>query len=275
MGIYTPNASTLLYGGPGAGKTALAVSSFWDWRRRKPIANGKIITFGAEDNPALAIPEECRHTDKGTSLRLISPMLDDTQFLEQFDLITRRLILDAQEGNHLDVLVIDGLSEFDLLFEETYGGGGDNFAKWSGLLSQMFSMMMRTSHTSLGCQVIMTARVMEKKKAQQSMRSSIGGDPAYMDFDFYPSMRGSFRLHMPHYFNMVLYMQEKKVYVPEEKHVKVLNVVRNGEYYSKNVWQHEWDQAELPTELHNVMWPELWVQLTTAHKLYDPTKIEA
>ena len=142
MGIYTPNASTLLYGGPGAGKTALAVSSFWDWRRRKSIANGKIITFGAEDNPALAIPEECRHTDKGTSLRLISPMLDDTQFLEQFDLITRRLILDAQEGNHLDVLVIDGLSEFDLLFEETYGGGGDNFAKWSGLLSQMFSMMI-------------------------------------------------------------------------------------------------------------------------------------
>ena len=204
MGTYTPNASTLLYGGPGAGKTALAVSSFWDWRKRESIANGKIITFGAEDNPALAIPEECRHTDKGTSLRLISPMLDDTQFLEQFDLITRRLILDAQEGKHLDVLVIDGLSEFELLFEETYGGGGDNFAKWSGLLSQMFYMMMRSSHTSLGCQVIMTARVMEKKKAQQSMKSSIGGDPAYMDFDFYPSMRGSFRLHMPHYFNMVL-----------------------------------------------------------------------
>ena len=114
-----------------------------------------------------------------------------------------------------------------------------------------------------------------KKKAQQTMRSSIGGDPAYMDFDFYPSMRGSFRLHMPHYFNMVLYMQEKKVYVPDEKHVKVLNVVRNGEYYSKNVWQHEWDQAELPTELYNVMWPELWEQLTTAHELYDPEKIEA
>jgi hypothetical protein len=52
-------------------------------------------------------------------------------------------------------------------------------------------------------------------------------------------------------------------------------VVRNGEYYSKNVWQHEWEQAELPTELHNVMWPELWEQLTTAHELYDPTKIEA
>ena len=83
MSHYTPHASTLLYGLAGSGKTALAVSAFWDWRNRKPICKGKYITFGAEDNPALHIPEEARHTDKGTSLRLTSPMLDDAVFLEQ------------------------------------------------------------------------------------------------------------------------------------------------------------------------------------------------
>ncbi len=29
--------STLLYGGPGVGKTALATSSFWDYKKREPI----------------------------------------------------------------------------------------------------------------------------------------------------------------------------------------------------------------------------------------------
>ncbi len=32
MGLYDPTASVLLYGMGGAGKTPLAVSSFWDWK---------------------------------------------------------------------------------------------------------------------------------------------------------------------------------------------------------------------------------------------------
>ena len=283
MGIYTPNASTLLYGGPGTGKTALAVSSFWDWRKHKRIANGKLITFGGEDNPALMIPEECRQTDKGTSLRLTSPMLDETAFLEQFDLITRRLVLDAREGNNLDVLVIDGLSEFDLLFEETYGGAGEgsSFAKWGALLSQMFSMMMRLSHTSLGCHVIMTARVMEKKSGQQAKQSTVAGDPDWVDFDYYPSMRGSFRLHLPHYFNLVLYMEQKQVRVAEGPRAgesvpaHIVNLVRHGKFYVKNVWQHQLLASKEETQIINPMWPSLWELLTTTTREYNPTVKDA
>lgn len=270
MGKYEPLASTLLYGGPGAGKSALAVSAFWNWRKREQVANGKWITFGAEDNPALMVPEEFRHTEKGTSLRLTSPLLDSQAFLDQFDLISRKLLLDAGQGKHLDVLVIDGLSEFDLLFEETYkGSGGEddsgNFGKWNGLLSQMFSMMMRTTHTALGCHIIMTARVMEKKKAKQTKRATMAGDPGFLDFDYYPSMRGSFRLHMPHYFSMVLYMETRQARVGDKvQPVHIVNMVRNGDFHVKNQWEWPWIQSGRPSSVANPMWPSLWKMIAGA-----------
>ena len=266
---YKPEADTLLYGGPGAGKTALAVSSIWNWKEKKLVVpNGKIITFGIEDNIALDIPEECRHTEKGTSLRLTSPLLDSQEFISRFDLLTRRFLQDAKEGHPLDVLVIDGFSEFDLLYEATYTGQtGDEgtFGKWNGLLTQMFACMMRANHEAMRCPIISTARVMEKKKARTSKTgSTVPGDPGYMDFDYYPSMRGSFRLQMPHYFNLVLYMEtalatqtgpDGKVRVVP---AHVTNLVKNGDFYVKNHWEHGWLEREAGTQVVNAMWPDLW-----------------
>lgn len=277
MGVYDPLASTLLYGGPGGGKTALAVSSFWDWLRHELVVpNGKIITFGAEDNPALCIPQECRETAKGTSLRLTSPLLDGQTFLNDFDKITRRFILDAEEGHPLDVLVIDGMSEFDLLFEMSYQDeGNDGYAKWNALLSEMFSCMMRATPQALGCPVIVTARVMEKKKAKQIGNKTVDGDPGYMDFDYYPSMRGQFRLHMPHYFNLVLYMDTVgNLKTGKPVHAASMYKGATSEYYVKNCWEHEWLAADLPERVYNKMWPELWGMLTQATETYDPTQLE-
>ena len=266
MGVYEPASSTLLYGGPGSGKTALAVSSFWDWRKQEQIANGKLITLGGEDNPALMVPQKCRETAKGTSLRLVSPLLDGQQFLEQLNLILRRLVADAEEGHPLDVLVIDSLSEFDLLYEHTFAGGDDNFAKWDGLLANLFALMMCASHTALKCQVIMTARVMEKKKAKMFKTSSVAGDPDYVDFDYYPSLRGSFRLHLPHYFNMVLYQETALARNAAGKVVPVhkTNLVRSGGYYVKNVWEHQWLEHEPLPYVVNASWPTIWTKLTGA-----------
>lgn len=266
MGVYTPNTSTLLYGGPGVGKTALAVSSFWDWKNKKQIANGKLITFGNEDNPALEIPEHFRETDKGTSLRLTSSLLDSDDFVSQFEILTRKFIYDAERGEPLDVLVVDGLTEFDLMYEETYAGGDrDNYAKWNGLLSQMFSMMMRLSTKVLKCHIIMTARVTEKKKPTQLANSlkTVGGDPGYVDYDYYPSLRGSFRLHLPHYFGLVLFL-ETLTQIGEEGPlpVHVVNMFKEGDYYVKNHWEHVWLEAKYPAKVSNAMWPTLWSRIT-------------
>ncbi len=264
MGVYDPTASVLLYGMGGAGKTPLAVSSFWDWKRGRKICNGKYITFGAEDNPALMIPEEFRHTDKGTSLRLTSPLLDSTAFLTEFDRVTRRFVLDAEEGHPIDVLVIDGLTEFDLLFEETYADTGDNFAKWNALLSQMYSMMLRTSHNVMGCPVIMTARVMERKKGTQSRTMTIGGDPGFVDYDYYPSLRGSFRLQLPHYFGLVLYLETAQEKLQDGRVVPthIVNMYRTGDFFVKNQFEYAWIKAGKAAKLVNPDWPDLWEQLT-------------
>ena len=269
MNKYMPAAGTLLYGAGGAGKTGLAVSAFWDWMFGKPVADGKLISFGAEDNPALEIPEEFRQTQNGTSLRLTSPLLDSTEFLQQFDLITRKLIYDAENGDKLDVLVIDGLSEFDLLYEHTFDTGDDekgNFAKWDGLLNQMFSMMLRIMPSVLGCAVITTARVMEKKKSKQSGKTTMAGDPGWMDFDYYPSLRGSFRLHLPHYFQNVFYMET----VPEQAEDgqvipgHATHLITQGEYLTKCQWEHKLLKAGLTRPVVNLMWPESWAMLTQA-----------
>ena len=238
------------------------------------VANGKYITFGAEDNPALAVPEEFRQTEKGTSMRLTSPLLDSDEFVSQFDRISQRLVYDAQQGNCLDVLVIDGLSEFDLLFEETFSDGDDNFAKWNGLMSQLFSMMIRLSPTVLGCHVIMTARVMERKKAKQVKGKTVAGDPGFMDFDFYPSLRGSFRLHLPHYFNLVLYMEALQAQASDGRTVPahVVNMYRTGDYCIKNQWEHKWLAAKKPAQLANMMWPKLWEELTEAIETMVPAE---
>ena len=152
--LYQPPTSGLLYGGPGSGKTAFAVSSFYDWRTGTPVTdNAKLVTFGREDNPALAVPESYRQTEKGTSLRFSSPALDSMDWLERFEAVTDMLLHEASKGNCLDVLVVDGMSEFDLLFEEVFSStnaGGDEFKKWNALLSQMFAIMMRLDPAALG-----------------------------------------------------------------------------------------------------------------------------
>ena len=51
--MYDVPMSVLLYGGPGAGKTALLVSAFYYWKAGKELCKGKLVTFGRENNPAL------------------------------------------------------------------------------------------------------------------------------------------------------------------------------------------------------------------------------
>ena len=73
--------STLLYGGPGVGKTALATSSFWDYKKREPIEgrNGRLLLIGREENDALGIPDEF-------IVRFPLPQNDPIAFAEEFEI---------------------------------------------------------------------------------------------------------------------------------------------------------------------------------------------
>ena len=262
------NLSSLLYGGPGSGKTTFAVSSFWDWKNQRPVVRdgkelkGKLVLFGRENNPALGVPED-------SIIRFSSPSLDNDKWLRDFEGFMASLIKAARQGNKLDALVIDGMSEWDLLYEEVFermnAGTRDKFAKWEALLRDGFSTMQRADTIELGCQILVTARVMEKKKAIQSTTGKViaSGDPEYMDFDYYPSLRGSFRLHFPHYFNLVLYADTNvKLVNGKKRPVHSLSMVRHGDFYVKNVFEYQWLEEEKPIELYNPSYWEVYDMLT-------------
>ena len=267
-GLWT---STLAYGPPNAGKTALGVSAFWDWKTRTLLGDGKYIGFGREDNPALRIPEECRQLSSGASLRLTAPDLRSDKFITDFGKIVDAIMAAARRGQYLDALVIDGMSEFDLLFEAVYdnkNAGADKWDKWDALMSEMFAMMQRLDPIELRCDIIMTARVMERKKATVSKSGrSTRGDPSYINFDYYPSLRGSFRLHFPHYFNLVLYLEtDMRLHAGLNRKVPahILNMVRTGDYFVKNQWEYEWLLAGYPSYLLNTSFPAMKALLEQA-----------
>lgn len=242
----------LLYGPFGSGKSAYAVSSFWDWKNKTKLRNGRWITVGQEDNKALGVPEEMR-------VRLTSPSLNNNRFVSDLNAFTLTALKDAQAGKYsLDSIVFDGMSEFDLLWEGVYNQGHpdeDKFKKWDALLNECFNIMQRLDPNELGCHVLFTARVMEKKKAVQVRGAkAAGGDPDYIDFDYYPSLRGSFRLHFPYYFDIVAYVEQKLRFNKETKENEpehVFNMIRTGDYEVKNNWEYGWLKAGHPTSLIN------------------------
>ena len=253
-GIWT---SWLLYGLAGSGKSAFGVSSFWDWQQRKVIGKGRWITIGRENNPALMVPASFRKAGN-VSLRLRAPALDDTTWLKDFEEVMTALLSMAKAGEHLDGLVFDGWSEFDLLFENTFvGSGADrNIKKFEALLNNAFAIASMLDPEELGCHVFTTARVMERRKQHVNPKTgtTMGeADPEYMS-DYYPAFRGKFRYDMPNYHNMVMYMELKEGHPPTH----LMHMLKTGDYLIKNSWEHAWKAANLPEAIENPTFPQVW-----------------
>lgn len=286
----------LLYGTPGSGKTSFAVSAMWDWVKKKKLRNGRIISVGGEKNDSLHIPEEFTHTGSGGSLQVSSPMLDKDvtekdydQWLRTLDQFTRALIRDAKQGkaDRPEVIVFDGWTEFNLLFENTEARQRmDTMQRYGSLLKETFGLLQRLDPRTLEVVVIATARVGERRKAKVDRRGAefVSGDPDFVNVDYYPSYRGQFRHELPHYYSNVYYMQSEVV-VPVEGDFKgesvpahSLTTVRADDaqqFLIKNQSEHEWLDAGFDTVLYNASFTDvndLFVRLRDEYANKEVTK---
>lgn len=162
----------------------------------------------------------------------------------------------AGKEKPVEVLVIDGMSEFDLLYEATFTaehGDGNKYAKWDALMNELFGIMQLLDPDELDCHIIVTARVAEKRR---------GGDGRVADADFFdsdliPSLRGQFKNHLPHYFQIVTYFETdvvtgsiggKRGQIPVHK----MKLVRDSkDALVKNQWEHLWLAAGKPSTITN------------------------
>ena len=252
--------STLLYGGPGVGKTALATSAFWDYKKREPIEgrNGRVLLIGREENDALGIPDEF-------IVRFPLPQNDPIAFAEEFELYLKAL--NGPKGREAGVtdVVIDGFTELCYDFTYAYRESRqprDQFEVYREWQRAFISFMQLLHPKTIQANVIGTARVAELRKGSTTSRgAAVKGDPEWMDeFKYYPSMEGWARHNMGHYFNMVLYLEQDTVTaIIGGKPVKIpshtTHLLGGGDYWTKNIYTHLW--SEKPPTLENAMWGEL------------------
>ena len=240
----------LLYGGPGAGKTDLGVSSFFDIDEEKLIRDGRLLYIGGEFNPSYKIPE-------ANVRRFVSPVNDPHSFVDTFVSYLRKVAVDARKGQKLGAIVIDGFTEFNVLFQHTFGGDPDKdkFKKWDGLKDKIIEALNLLDPIELGCHVIATARVGERRKGVKSKEGDVtGADPTYMDFKYFPEMDGWARKNLPHYFNFVLYVDQDTGTVNNKPNMPthvLYTLGGGGDYWVKNQYERQWIKRNLPSKLVN------------------------
>ena len=148
----------------------------------------------------------------------------------------------------VQAVVLDGLSEFDLLFETGFDedeGTGNKFAKWDALMGKFFAMMQILDPEEIHAHVLVTARVRAKDE----------GSP--QPWDYIPSVRGQFKTYLPHYFNLVTYFDTMsrpktadgaKLYETEHRG----HFLPSGTSFQiKNNWETEWVKSKTPAALSN------------------------
>ena len=255
--------SFLLDGGPGTGKTATAVSAFYDWKRKKQIRNGRLIVIGDEPlNESLGLPDELVR-------RFTSPSDKPLKFLDDLDSYLKKFIetnRTAKGDKHVEVMVFDGASELitAILHEhqQKNPASKDKWAKFDEAKERFIDIMQYLSPHESGAHLIMTARVDQRKRALETKDGKIitPGDPAWMeDFEYVPAAEGWTRKNIGHYFPFVFYMDYGKgvMKLPDGK---LKDVVTHDIYllpspklaaWVRNNYEYPWLQKGLPERLTN------------------------
>lgn len=264
---------TLIYGPAAGGKSYFGNSSWWDSKKREKVEgrDGLWITFGAEDNPTLHIPEENRK-------RFTSAGLDDLRWLQDFHKLAKGLVAAYKQNSKPAVysIVIDGFSEFDLLYQQVLQTvdeaeiSKNQFHVWKNMMAQFFTILQLLHPINTGAHLIATARRGEVKKYVQRQVGS-GQDKAQWqveESDWFdgaeasPSLHGGFRRDIPHYFDYVLYTETDTKIATEgpRKGQKVpvhrLYTMKGGDVYIKNNSEEQWLDSDYPLVLENATFPK-------------------
>ena len=265
-------AKCLVYGPFGAGKTALGVSSFWDWRRQKQIRNGRLVLIGSEGNPALGVPEELIKRFRVEAGKT-------AEFVKAFETALKAWVMLARRRQGLEALVVDGFSELGAVFETFRGDETtDKWTAWRELKDAVIRITQYLTPEELGCHIIGTARVMKRRQGIKDKTDDVvkGADPDWFDSEYYPAMEGWARENLGHYFNLVAYMNADTKEVRREgkrvtEAVHRLHLIRDGRYAIKNVWAHGLIGHGLPTVLDNPAFDDLLGLLERASLPIDTT----
>lgn len=255
-----PYLKIMPYGYGGGGKTTFSVSSMWDFEKNDFIRKGYWITFGSERNPSIKMPQiTLDQAVKGEygHIVLTSPLLDTDKFIKNFAQFCRFIYKTNYGKPVIESVVVDGLSELDLLFETTYAGDmGNKYAKWNDLLAEFFAAQQVLNPDEINAHVFMTARVMRERKGtmDRATHEIVGDDPDFIPGEYRPSIRGKFGQYGPHYFDIVTYMdvEEQLAEINGRRQMVPIHqahMVTKKDYLIKNVWLREWLKAGSPAVL--------------------------
>lgn len=263
--------SQMPYGFAGVGKTFYAVSSLWDFEKDDLKRKGYWLTFGRESNRRIKMPEITLEQVKAGEyghIRMGSPNLDSDEFAKNFGALCRWIHKkNSGKTKHVEVFIVDGMSEFDLLYETVHTaihGDGNKYAKWDDLLAQFFSAFQILDPEEINAHIIMTARVREVRRKEVDRIGNVTrqGDGDFIPTTYMPSVRGQFKTYMPHYFNLVTYYDTKTLMQSiGGKNVRAgvhqAHMLPEDEFLVKNNWEDLWLKAGKPSILNNPTFDEI------------------
>jgi hypothetical protein len=246
--------SYLFYGAYGSGKTTLATSAFWDFKKEELVKGrvGRVVYVGREMNEDLGIPEEYVRRFPYNERKPLKFADNLIKWLEQMNMASKK----NEEG--ITDFVFDGITEFcenylDAIEEEESEEVRKNsYHVWRRWKSMFKRWVQLTHPVSLGMNVFVTARVKEKRDSDEEWR----GD------QYYPDVMGWARNHLGNYFNHIVYMKQGGKTTmeggkPGSKPERTSFWIPGGEYAVKNTAEHKWLEKGVKGQLVNVTWPEV------------------
>src|SRR3990167_8773692 len=200
------------YGPAKAGKSRLGASSWWDFKEKVVRRKGLHIVVGLESLEHLGVPRAEKFGDVGY-VRLAINVDKPTSIFDTSRKLLRDIYRAAKAGSGYDVIVLDGISEFDLQ-EQRYmreGEGELDMKQYMTLLAGFFDSLQYVHPEETGAHLIVTARGKERRQAIKGAAGKTlveeDKNPQIADFDYYPAITGAFGHNVPHYFQIVGYME--------------------------------------------------------------------